>query len=217
MPDYAARRSNMVDNQIRPSDVTKFPIIDAFLAVPRELYVPVEKREAAYMGENVDIGQGRVLLEPRSFAKMLDFANIQPDDLVLDLACGFGYSSAIIARLASTVVAVEEDAAMAQEAQALLSDQGVYNVAVVNAPLTQGAPQHGPYDALVVEGAIETFPPALVDQIKEGGRAVAIFMEGPLGVCRIGYKRDGEITWRHVFNASAPVLPGFEAARVFTL
>ena len=108
MPDFAARRTMMVDTQVRPNDVTKFPIIEAMLAVPREAYVPDARREAAYVGENLDLGQGRWLLEPRNFAKMLDALDIQPGDLVLDIGAGMGYSSAVLARMAKAVVALEE-------------------------------------------------------------------------------------------------------------
>ncbi len=109
MADYQARRTMMVDTQVRPSDVTKFPIINAMLSVPREAFVPDSKREAAYVGENVDLGGDRVVLEPRTLAKLLDALDIQPDEMVLDIGCGLGYSSAVVARLAEAVVAVEED------------------------------------------------------------------------------------------------------------
>ena len=98
MSEFASRRMMMVDTQVRPSDVTKFPIIDAMLQVPREVYVPRDKQEAAYIGENVEIAPGRVVLEPRTLAKMLDALDIQPDEMVLDLGCGLGYSAAVIAR-----------------------------------------------------------------------------------------------------------------------
>ncbi|WP_372604563.1 protein-L-isoaspartate O-methyltransferase [Actibacterium sp.] len=217
MTDYATRRRMMVDTQVRPSDVTKFPIIDAMLAVPRENFVPAAKREAAYMGENVDLGGGRVVLEPRTLAKMLDVLAIQPDELVLDLGCGMGYSSAVIARMAEAVVAVEDDADRVAEAEAALAECGADNVAVIEAPLTAGAPKHGPYDVIIAQGAIEELPQALVDQLREGGRIAAVFMEGALGVCRIGHKIDGAMAWRFAFNASAPVLPGFERQRAFVL
>ncbi|MFC2966801.1 protein-L-isoaspartate O-methyltransferase family protein [Acidimangrovimonas pyrenivorans] len=217
MTDFAARRTMMVDTQVRPSDVTRFPIIEAMLAVPRESYVPANKREAAYVGENLDLGQGRVMLDPRTLAKMLDTLDIQPDEMVLDLGCGLGYSAAVIARLAEAVVAVEEDAELAAEAQATLSAEGVDNAAVISGPLAEGAAKHGPYDAIMVEGAVEHLPAGLAAQLKDGGRIAAIFMEGALGVCRIGYKLDGGLTWRFAFNASAPVLPGFEKNRAFVL
>ena len=131
MQDFATRRTMMVDTQVRPNDVTKFPIIAAMLAVPREAFVPASRREAAYVGENVELAPGRVLLEPRNFAKMLDALDIQPTETVLDIGCGLGYSTAVIARMAEAVVAVEEDEALVAEAQRTLSSQGVDNAAVM--------------------------------------------------------------------------------------
>jgi protein-L-isoaspartate(D-aspartate) O-methyltransferase len=217
MTDYAARRTMMVDTQVRPSDVTKFPIIEAMLTVPREAFVPSGRREAAYVGENLALGGGRVMLEPRTLAKMLDALDIQPDELVLDIGPGLGYSSAVIARLAEAVVAVEEDEDLASEAETALSEAGADNVALVQGALANGAAKHGPYDVIVVEGAVEEVPQAVIDQLKEGGRVAALFMEGALGVCRVGYRIDGAVTWRFAFNASAPVLPGFEKQKSFAL
>lgn len=207
----------MVDTQVRPSDVTKFPIIDAMLSVPRELYVPADKREAAYVGENLSLGGNRVVLEPRTFAKMLDALDIQPDEVVLDLGCGLGYSTAVLARLAEFVVAVEEDETRADEAQAALSENGVDNAAVTTGPLADGAAKSGPYDVIIVEGAVEHLPPALLDQLLDGGRICVLFAEGALGTVRVGYKIDGRMNWRYAFNAGAPVLSGFEKHSAFTL
>lgn len=215
MPDYAARRTMMVDTQIRPSDVTKFPIIDTFLSVPRELFVPAAQREAAYMGENIAIAPGRVVLEPRTLAKILDTLDVQPHELVLDIGTGLGYSAAVLSRLGEVVVAVEEDDTFAAEAETALSEFGADNVILVHAPLAEGAPKHGPYDAIVVQGGVETIPPAVLDQLKEGGRIAAVFMEGALGVCRIGYMVDGTVSWRFAFNAGAPVLQGYASASDF--
>lgn len=217
MPDFAARRTTMVDTQVRPSDVTKFPIIKAMLDIPRETFVPADQREVAYVGENLPMGPGRVLLAPRTLAKMLDALDVQPNELVLDIGALRGYSSAVIARLAEAVVAVEEMEDQAREAEAALAACGADNAAVVNAPLTEGAPRHGPYDVIIIEGGVEEAPQALIDQLKDGGRIICIFMEGALGVCRMGFRRAGQVDWRHVFNATAPVLPGFAKAPVFTL
>ena len=217
MSDYAARRVMMVDTQVRPSDVTKFPIIAAMLAVPREVYVPRDKREAAYVGENVDIGAGRVMLEARTLAKLLDALDILPTETALDLGCGLGYSTAVLARLAEAVVAVEEDETLAAEAQRSFSAEGVDNAAIVVAPLAAGDAKHGPYDVIMVQGGVEVIPEALLAQLKDGGRIGAVFMEGALGVARIGHKSDGRVTWRFAFNATAPVLPGFAAKPVFVL
>jgi protein-L-isoaspartate(D-aspartate) O-methyltransferase len=217
MTDFAARRTMMVDTQVRPSDVTKFPIIDAMLSVPRELFVPREQVEAAYVSENVPIAPGRILLEPRTLGKLLDALKSVGDELVLDIGAGYGYSSAVVAHMAEAVVAVEEDETLVAEAQGILSEQGTDNVIVHVGPLAEGADQHGPYDAILIEGAVEQVPDAILDQLKEGGRIGCLFMEGALGVVRIGYKIDCDVTWRFAFNASAPVLPGFAKEAAFTL
>lgn len=216
MTDYTTRRTMMVDTQVRPSDVTKFPIINAMLSVPREMFVPQHLREAAYMGENVDLGGGRVILEPRTMAKMLDALDIQSDELVLDIGSALGYSAAVMAHMAEAVVAVEENPDWAAEAPGLLSETGADNVVVHEGALTAGAGEHGPFDVIVVEGAVEHLPGALTDQLKDGGRMACLFAEGTLGVVRIGYKIDGHVSWRFSFNAGAPVLPGFERHQAFT-
>lgn len=217
MMDFQARRVMMVDTQVRPSDVTKFPIIDAMLRVPREAYVPRTQREAAYMGENIALRTGRVMLEPRTLAKILDALDIVPTDLVLDVGTGLGYSAAVIAHLADTVVAVEEDEGMAADAQATLGAQSVDNAVVIHGALGQGAAKHGPYDVITLQGGVEQVPQALLDQLKDGGRIAGVFMEGALGTVRVGHKSDGRVTWRFAFNASAPVMAGFAAAQTFKL
>ncbi len=217
MSEFATRREMMVDTQVRPSDVTKFPIIDAMLAVPREIYVPEDRRETAYIGENLPLAPGRVLLEPRTLAKLLDALDVQPGEMVLDLGCGLGYSAAVLARLAETVVAVEADATLAAEAGRLLSEEGVDNAIVVAGPLLDGAPRHAPYDVITVEGGVEELPAALLAQLKDGGRIGAIFMNGAIGSARVGVKSEGRISWRPVFDATAPVLDGFARARGFVL
>jgi protein-L-isoaspartate(D-aspartate) O-methyltransferase len=205
----------MVDTQVRPSDVTKFPIIDAMLTVPREDFVPAAQREAAYVGENLVVGEGRVILDPRTLAKMLDALDIGRNELVLDVGAAMGYSSAVIARMAEAVIAVEEDEAMAAEAQEALLTAGIDNVVVHGGPLAEGAARHGPYDVIVVEGGASVFPDALAAQLKEGGRVACLFVDGVLGEVRIGRKQGGRITWRLAFNAGAPVLPGFGKEAAF--
>ena len=217
MSEFATRRMMMVDTQVRPSDVTKFPIIEAMLHIPREAYVPSDKRDAAYVGENVDLGNGRVVLDPRSFAKLLDALDLQPQDFVLDLGAGLGYSAAVIARMVETVIAVESDAAMAAEAERNLDAQGVHNAVVLSGNLAEGNAKHAPYDVITIEGGIEVLPDAIAAQLKEGGRIGAIFIEGALGTARIGVKANGRITWRNVFHAGAPVLAGFEKTLGFAL
>ncbi len=213
MTDFETRRVVMVDTQVRPQDVTKFPIIAAMLAVPRENFVPEAAREAAYVGGNLSLAPRRVVLEARSFAKILDAVEVVPGETVLDLGIGLGYSSAVLAEMGMLVTGVEEDRAMAEAATEKLAGL----VMVVCGPLATGAAERGPYDIILVQGGVEAMPPVLLAQLKEGGRIGAIFMEGALGIARIGHKLDGKINWRFCFNATAPVLPGFEAPRGFVL
>ena len=207
----------MVDTQVRPSDVTKFPIIDAMLDIPREAYVPDTLREAAYVGENLTLPGGRAMLDPRTLAKLLDALNIQPDHVVLDVACALGYSTAIAARLAEFVVGVEDDPDRADEAQAILSAHDIDNAAVIAGPLSEGAPKSGPYDTIMIQGAVEEIPQAITDQLREGGHIGAIFAEGALGVVRVGHKIDGQISWRFSFNAGAPLIADFRKTSAFAL
>ncbi len=215
MSDFAERRRIMVDTQVRPSDVTKFPIIEAMLTVPRERFVPDALRETAYMGEHVPLGEGRVVLDPRVLAKMIEAVDIDRDDLVLDIGAGLGYSAAVMARMAEAVIALEENPEFAKEAERVLGENGADNVAVVEGALADGAAKHGPYDVIIVEGAAEVIPDAITSQLKDGGRIVAIFADGRLGTARVGHCFDGAISWRSAFNANAPTLPGFERAREF--
>ncbi len=217
MTDFTTLRTVMVDTQVRPSDVTKFPIIAAMLAVAREKYVPENLRETAYSDGDVDLGNGRVVLEPRTMGKLLDALDVRSDELVLDLGCGLGYSTALLAQLAEAVVGVEDDADRAADAQRTLSENGVDNAAIIEGTLTEGAAKHGPYDVIVVEGGVETLPPAIADQLKDGGRIACLFQQGALGEVRIGRKSDGQIFWRNAFNATAPILPGFEENEEFIL
>lgn len=217
MTDFATRRRMMVDTQVRPSDVTEFPIIDAMLTVPREVFVPRDRIDAAYADDLVELGDGRVLLDPRCFAKLLEALNLSNADLVLDIGSGLGYSAAVIARIAEAVVAVEDDTDRVAEAQSLLSEHHADNVVLHDGPLTDGAPEHGPYDAILIEGGVETVPDAVIAQLKDGGRIACIFMEGALGTVRVGHKRDGQLSWRYAFNAAAPVLQGFEKTVEFAL
>lgn len=217
MTDFAELRTTMVDTQVRPSDVTKYTVIEALLEVPREAFVPTGQRAAAYADTCVTLDSGRVVLDARTFAKMLDALDIQNEELVLDIGTGLGYSSAVIARMAEAVIAVEDDESRASEAQTTLSEQGADNAIVHTGVLAEGAAEHGPYDVILLQGGVEELPATILEQLKEGGRIGALFVEGALGVVRIGYKIDGQVNWSFAFNANAPVLPGFEKQRAFEL
>lgn len=217
MTDFAERRRMMVDTQVRPSDVTKYPIIEALLAVAREDFVPDAQREAAYADRNMDLGDNRTLIEVRTLAKMLDALDIKGDELVLDVGSGFGYSTAVTARMAQMVIGVEEDESMSADAQSQLAEAGADNAIIHVGPLTEGAAEHGPYDVIMVQGGVEVLPDSLLSQLKDGGRIAVIFMSGALGEVKVGYKRGDQISWRFEFNAGAAVMPGFERAAAFAL
>ena len=217
MTDFSDRRRMMVDTQIRPADVTKYPIIEALLAIPRENFVPDSQSEVAYADQSVPLSDGRVVPEPRTLAKMLDALDVRQDELVLDVACGLGYSTAVVARLAQMVIGVEEDESLAAEAQETLSNSSADNAIVHQGALAEGAAEHGPYDVILIEGGVEEVSDALLAQLKDGGRIAALFMSGALGEVKIGYKSAGRVSWRFEFNAGAPVLPGFAKPEVFSL
>ena len=215
MQDYAAARQAMVDRQVRPSDVTRYGIVDAMLRVPRERFVAASKRAVAYAGEQVELVPGRWLLDPRVFAKMLDVAEIEPGDAVLDIGCGLGYSSAILSELCRAVIAVESDEQMAHLAEETLRDLGIDNVAVLNGPLAEGAPSEAPFEVILIEGGIVRPPKTLYDQIAEGGRLVAVWADSAPGRVQVSVKANGAISTRWAFDAAAPVLPGFAAEPAF--
>lgn len=215
MADFAQRRRTMVDTQIRPSDVTSFTIIDAMLAIPRDAFVPDTARDLAYVGGPVPLARGRQLMEPRTIAKMLEALDVTPADLVLEIAPGMGYTTALLARMAEAVVAVEEDADLARDAEAALAAQDVDNAAILTGALVDGSPRNGPYDAIVIFAGVEQIPQSILDQLKEGGRILALFMDGALGEVRRGVKTHGVVSWHMAFNATAPVLPGFAHAPSF--
>ncbi len=215
MTNFLESRIAMVDCQIRPSDVTRYNVIDAMLSVPREAFVPQIYRDVAYADKHVPLGEGRVVLEPRVCGKMLDALALTNRDLVLDIGCGLGYMAALAGQMAEAVVAVEEIEDLAEQAsQALVAGESD-NVVVETGSLVEGSPEHGPYDAMIIEGAVHTVPDTILDQLKEDGRIAAIFMDGQVGQCKIGKKAAGQVTWRRVFDATAPVLVDFAQEKAF--
>lgn len=210
--DYAAARHNMVDNQIRTNRVIDTAVLDAMLLVPRELFVPKQMRGIAYVDEDLELGNGRYLTEPLVLARLLQLAEVRPSDVALVVGCGTGYAAAVLARMASTVVALESDPDLATRAGGLLSELGADNVAVVTGPLKDGYAGQGPYDVILIDGGVQEIPPGLCNQLTEGGRLVAIVMgENRLGmgrgtlVTRIG----ATFARREAFDAGTPLLPGF--------
>jgi protein-L-isoaspartate(D-aspartate) O-methyltransferase len=212
MIDFATARSRMVDSQVRTSDVTDLRLLWAMQTIERERYVPEKSKELAYADFAMPIGGGRCLLEARVFAKVLQVANIRETDRVLDVGCGLGYSAAVLAQLGSEVVALDTEEFAAAARNALASDS---KVRVVSGALAQGYPNAAPYDVIVLEGATEVEPEGLLAQLADGGRLVCILGGGPNGKAMLYTRSGDDVGGRPVFDAAAPVLPGFAKTPAF--
>jgi protein-L-isoaspartate(D-aspartate) O-methyltransferase len=223
MTDTKTQRLNMVESQVRPSDVTDRRLIRAMGDVAREAFVPAHLASVAYMDSPVAIATDaagrptREMLSPRTFAKLAQVADIGPSSTVMVGGCGTGYGVAVLAHIAKRVVGVEADTALADKARAALAHAGVKNAVVVVGAVAGGSANDSPYDAIVLEGAISEVPQSLLDQLKDGGRLVAIVGAGANGKAVVWTRSGGHFGRRDVFDASAGVLPGFEPKAAFAL
>lgn len=218
--DFSELRVKMVDGQVRTTDVTNLPLITAMLAIPREDFVPDARKQLAYIDDDILLSaqsgpDARYLMEPAPFAKLVQLAEIGPADTVLDVGSGSGYSAAVLSRLAKSVVALESDESLASEAAARLPALGCDNVTLVSGALAAGHKAGEPYTVIVIEGGVEEVPEALLAQLAEGGRLVAIEGRGNAAAARVYLKANGVATGRKAFNAAVKPLPGFERAPVF--
>lgn len=216
MTESSTARQQMISGQIRPNRVTDQRVIDAFAAVPREEFLPRALKPVAYLDEDMQIKPGRFLMEPMVMARLVQAAEIRASDLVLDVGCTSGYSSAILAKLAATVVALEEDGELAKGAVENLAGVEIDNVAVLEGPLTEGAPKHGPYQVIFLNGAASEVPAELINQLDEGGRLVFVRLENNVGHGHIITRTGGITGERDLFDASTPLLPGFGQKPAFT-
>lgn len=216
MPNYAIQRRHMVDSQLRTNKVTDPALLEAMGAVPRERFVTAAQRGIAYIDVDLAIGNGRALLEPMVFARLLQSAGIGPRDVVLDIGCATGYSTAVVARLAKTVIGLESEAALAGEASAALAELGVVNAMVMSGPLEKGWPRQAPYDAIIVEGAVDELPEDLLAQLGEGGRLVAVIRDSDgVGRATMVARRAGILSRRALFDAASAPLAGFRRRPTF--
>ena len=218
MTDFNQSRRKMVDNQLRTNDVTDHRILDAMELVPRERFVPASKKAVAYIDEDLPIGpadSGRFLMKPHIFGKLVQLAEIRENDVVLVVGTGTGYSSAVVSKLAASVVALEENDDLAKIAAEVLVDLGIENAVVVEGPMTKGYAAEGPYDVILVDGAVDVLPPEFTEQLKADGRLAVIEGQGGAGVARLYQKSGDAVSSRFGFNASVSLLPGFARAREF--
>jgi protein-L-isoaspartate(D-aspartate) O-methyltransferase len=213
MTDFAAARRNMVDGTIRTADVTNLRLLSAFQETPRELFVPAKSAELAYVDFDLPVATHRFLMKPRVLAKMLQVADIKATDRALAVGCATGYGAAILSRVAAQVVALEEDAALARTAREALADRA--NVEVVSGPLAAGWAASAPFDVIVVEGASEVVPEALLRQLRDGGRLLCVLGGDAAAKAMLYLRTGGDVGGRAVFDAAAPVLPGFARPLAF--
>lgn len=221
MEDFAAARVKMVDSQLRTEGVTDYAILAAMGEVPRESFVPRRLRPLAYIDEDLlvkeasDAVPARYLIRPAPFARLAQLAEIAESEIILEIGCATGYSTAVLARLADSVVAVEVDADLATRASETLVELGVANAAIVTGLLAEGYPSEGPYDVILIDGAIEVVPDALLAQLRDDGRLVAVVGHGRAALATVFTRTGEDIGRRPAFNTHLPPLPGFAKPNAF--
>ncbi len=204
--DYARARKHMVDSQVRPDNVTDRRLIHAMSDVARERFAPSDQATLVYSDTILKLADTRAMMAPRDFAKLVDAAEIGPGDAILDIACGLGYSTAVLARLGEAVVAVEADEALATKAEANLAAAGVDTAAVITGDLVKGAPDQGPFNVIIIEGAVEREPDALKAQLADGGRLLFVRRDGAVGKAVLVVRTGDRFGERTLFNSAAPLL-----------
>lgn len=221
MIDFASARTKMVDSQLRTEDVTDHDVLRAMSEIPRESFLPARLKPLAYVDDDLVLaeagaaGPARYLMRAAPLARLIQAAEVEKSDIVLDVGCATGYSSAVLARLADSVVALESDEGLAARATETLVELGIANVAVVGGLLEAGYPSEGPYDVIFVGGAVEVVPEPLLAQLKEGGRMVAVVGYGRSAAATLFTRTDSEIGSRPLFNSFVPPLPGFSRPKSF--
>ncbi|MBK8175183.1 MAG: protein-L-isoaspartate O-methyltransferase [Rhodospirillales bacterium] len=214
--DYAAARYNMVQQQLRTNRVTDPMIVAAMSTLPREGFIPQSHRGLAYVDEDIPLGTGRFMPAPLTTARLLQAAEIDAADVILEIGCGTGYATAVMAGIASVVVALECDADLAAKATAILAELDLNTVTVTTGPLPAGHPEQAPYDVIVFGGAVASVPPAITQQLADGGRMLAVIAgEKGLGCGTLFLRRGESISRRTLFDVSLPLLPGFVPEPMF--
>lgn len=218
MSDYSRARTVMVDNQLRTSNITDRRLLAVMGQVPREIFVPENRRALAYIDEAHLLAASpspRYLAPPAPFARLVQLAEIGEADRVLDIGCGTGYSTAVLAGLAAEVVGVESDAGLAAKARTNLAGLNVANAAIVEADLLVGPKAKGDFDVVLVEGALTAAPESLFAQLRDGGRLVALIRSGPTASANVFVKSGRDVAARAEFNTTLPPLEAAKQAPQF--
>ncbi|MDC0108313.1 protein-L-isoaspartate O-methyltransferase [Paracoccaceae bacterium] len=217
MNHFEKLRKTMVDTQVRPSGVSCTEVINALANVPRELFVPEYLKNLSYIEENIVFESGRFMVQPRILGKLLENLLIQKDESVLVVGSGCGYMASVVGKLAELVVGVESDKVLIESAEQSVIEAGIDNVIIVESELSLGATQHGLYDVIIFEGAIDLVPDIILSQLKEYGRIAAFFSERNLTEARVGVKVNGILSWRSCFSCDVPVMKEFRKLKTFSL
>jgi protein-L-isoaspartate(D-aspartate) O-methyltransferase len=219
MTDFALARRNMIDGQLRPNRVTNTQLLGALADIARERFLPSSLRSVAYADDDVPLGNGRFLMEPMVLARLIQVLQPRPEDKALVVASGTGYGAALLARLVKDVVAIEADPALAGSAEQTMRDLAIANVRQVCGKMEEGVPADAPYDVILIEGAVQHVPAAILQQLAEGGRlgtVIAAASPGVLGVAHLMVKEGGVASGRPIFDAGTAALPGFVSPPRFT-
>ena len=221
MSEIELARINMVESQVRPSDVTDRRIMQAMSDLPRDAFVPGSMRSMAYRDEDIEIqpanddSVARYLMAPRVFAKMVQLAEIEPGDVVLDVGFGCGYSTAVLSQLCESVVGIESDEGLVNSTAKTLTELGIDNAVVLHSDLVEGYANEAPYDVIFMNGAVSEPPHSLMEQLKDQGRLVTVIATGGVGKAYIYKQSSGHCSGRPVFDASVHILPGYEKTKEF--
>jgi protein-L-isoaspartate(D-aspartate) O-methyltransferase len=208
----AEMRAAMIDSQLRTNDVIDPAVIGAMATAPREAHVPAALAGVAYMDRPIALGHGRALNAPLVTGRMLVAAAIRPGQRVLLVGSATGYTATLLALLGAEVHAVEEQDELMAAAQGAVANE---NICWIAGPLAAGAPDTAPFDRIIVEGAIETLPDALVAQLADGGRLIAARREGAVTRLVEGVKAGGAVALRSFADMDVAPLPGFAAPATF--
>ncbi len=214
---FKKARKNMIEGQLRPNKIIDEHLISAMMAVPRENFVPITLQGVAYVDEDLPVGKGQHLMEPIVFARLLQAAAIKQDDVVLDIACGRGYSTAILSHLAATVIGIEQEADFAKQADTILEEMDICNVATIHGNIRDGYKEQAPFNVILINGAIPHVPGHIIDQLADGGRLITIISEnGRIGKAVLMKKEKAVINTTYLFDAMTPLISGFEEHDTFT-
>jgi protein-L-isoaspartate(D-aspartate) O-methyltransferase len=212
MTDFVLARRNMIEGQLRPNRVTSAQLLAAISDLPRERFVPVGLESVAYADDDVPLGNGRFLMEPMVLGRLLQTLQPLPEDKAMVVASGAGYGAALLARLVKSVVAVEGDANLARSAEQTIRSLRIANVQQIVGKVEEGYAAEASYDVILIEGAVQEVPAAILDQLAEGGRLATVIAGATgMGVAHLMVKEGGVASGRPLFDAGTPLLPGFAA------